>query len=280
MSSLAPRNTIIIALSVVYVFFLAWFLKLYLTGQTEGAENLLTNFYGIIPLVGGIYGLTVSRHWGGLRSAVGRALLFLSLGLITWGIGIVIWLIYNFILQVEIPYPSWADAAFIVSWPLWSIGIVYLSRATGAQFGLRKMAGKIILFAVPLLIIALSYYFLVVVARGGIFEFSNEYLKVFFDLAYPIGDVVILTLATLVYGLSYKYFGGTYRLAIYLILTAFALNYLADFVFSYTTTLETYYNGSLADVLFTTTMFVFAVGVALLDVRNLSSGSSSSTQAT
>lgn len=274
MSSLPPRYTIVTALSVVYIFFLGWFLKLYLTGQTEGTENLLTNFYGIIPLVGGIYGLIVSRHWGGWRSAVGRAVVLLSLGLVTWGIGIAIWLVYNLILQVEIPYPSWADAAFIVSWPLWSVGMIYLSRATGAQFGLKRLGGKIILLAVPVLVVALSYYFLVTIARGGTFELSEEYLKIFFDLAYPIGDVVILTLATLVYGLSYKYFGGKYRFAIYLILAAFVLNYLADFTFSYTTTTEYYYNGSLADVLFATTMFVFATGIALLDIRSLNSNSS------
>lgn len=280
MSSITPRAIIVTVLTILYVFFLGWFLKLYITGQTEGAENLATNFYGLIPLIGGLYGLTVARHWGGLRSAVGRASLFLSLGLVTWGIGIAIWLIYNFIVQVEIPYPSWADAAFIVSWPLWSVGMIYLSRATGAQFGLRKLGGKIILLAVPLLVIAISYYFLVTVARGGVFEVSEEYLKLFFDFAYPIGDVVILTLATLVYGLSYKYFGGKYRFAIYLILAAFVFNYLADFTFSYTTTTESYYNGSLADVLFATTMFIFSVGVALLDIRSLTGSPSSSQQAT
>jgi fucose 4-O-acetylase-like acetyltransferase len=196
---------------------------------------------------------------------VGKAVLLFSLGLITWGIGIGIWLLYNFILQVEIPYPSLADAAFIISWPLWGAGAIYLSRATGAQYGLRKRDGKAILLIVPIIIIALSYYFLVVLARGGTFELAEDGLTIFFDLAYPIGDVIILTLATLIYGLSYRYFGGAYRSAIYLILGAFVLNYFADFTFSYTTATETYYNGSLADVLFATTMFIFSLGIALLD---------------
>lgn len=267
---LASRRAFIFFLSAAYIFFLGWFFKLYMTGQTEGSENLLTNFYGIIPLAGGLYGLSLARYWGWWTSAVGRAMICLSLGLVTWGIGILIWIFYNFVLKVEVPYPSWADAAFIISWPLWGFGAAYLSRATGAQFGLRKLGGKINLFLVPLAIIALSYYFLVVVARGGtLVELSGEGFKIFFDLAYPIGDVVILTLATLIYGLSYRYFGGKYRQAIYLILAAFILNYLADFTFSYTTTIETYYNGSLADVLFATTMFVFSLGIALLDPRSM-----------
>jgi len=264
------RKTFIIFLALLYIFFIGWFVKLWINGQTEDIENLWTNFYGIIPILGGVYGLAVARHWGGLKSAVGRATIFLSLGLITWGIGIAIWIFYNLVLNVEVPYPSWADAAFIVSWPLWGIGSIYLSRATGAKFGLKNKGGKVILLIVPVIIIALSYYFLVSVARGGtLVDFSSEsFLKIFFDLAYPIGDVVILTLATLIYGLSYKYFGGKYRYAIYLILLAFVFNYLADFTFSYTTTVETYYNGSLADVLFTTTMFIFSLGIALLDIRS------------
>lgn len=261
------RRVFISILTIVYLFFLGWFLKLYLLSQTDGTENLLTNFYGLIPLLGGIYGLFISRLWGGMKSSVGRGIVFLSLGLITWGIGISIWIYYNFILQVEVPYPSWADAAFILSWPLWGIGMVSLSKATGARFGMQKTTGKLFLLLAPVIVIIFSYYFLVTIARGGSFEIADNLFTVFFDLAYPIGDVVILTLATLIYGLSYRYFGGRYRYAIYLILFAFILNYLADFTFSYTTTTESYYNGSLADVLFASTMYVFSVGLAFFDTR-------------
>lgn len=261
------RRTFISILTFTYLFFLGWFLKLYLLSQTEGTENLLTNFYGLIPLLGGIYGIYISRLWGGGKSSVGRGIIFLSLGLITWGIGISIWLYYNFVLQVEVPYPSWADAGFILSWPLWGIGIIFLSKATGARFGVQKTMGKLFLLLIPILAIIFSYYVLVVIARGGAFEIADNFSTIFFDLAYPIGDVVVLTLATLIYGLSYRYFGGRYRHAIYLILFAFILNYFADFTFSYTTTTESYYNGSLADVLFATTMYVFSVGIALFDTR-------------
>ncbi|OGZ66667.1 MAG: hypothetical protein A3C50_02155 [Candidatus Staskawiczbacteria bacterium RIFCSPHIGHO2_02_FULL_43_16] len=266
-NGLLLHRIFIALMSLVYLFFIGWFLKLWLNGQTQGVENLWTNFYGIIPLAGGIYGLVISRHWGGLKSSVGRAVVFLSLGLVTWGIGIAIWIFYNLVLGTEVPYPSWADAGFILSWPLWGMGAVYLSRATGAQFGLKNKGGKLVLFIVPVVIIGFSYYFLVTVARGGILLDLSEWslLKIFFDLAYPIGDIVILTLAMLVYGLSYKYFGGKYRYAIYLILLAFAFNYLADFTFSYTTTIESYYNGSLADALFATTMFTLSAGIAMLN---------------
>ena len=257
-------------LGTLHVLFIAWFVLIYLTGTTDDTINLYSNIYGIIPLLSGIYGLFLAQRWGGMKSAVGKAMSFLSLGLITWGVGMAVWLYYNIILNVEVPYPSLADAAFIISWPLWGIGAAFLSIATGAKFGAQGK-GRIILFAIPLTIIASSYYFLVTIARQGVVSTYEDGLKTFFDLAYPIGDVVILSVALLIIGLSYKYFGGIYKIAIYLILSAFVVNYFADFTFSYTTSLGTYYNGSLADILFATTMFIFGVGIALLDPRTASS---------
>lgn len=251
------------------IFFISWFLWIYISGSKDDPINVYSNIYGIIPLLGGLYGLFIAQHWGGLKSKVGKAITFLSLGLITWGIGMVIWLYYNIILGVSVPYPSFADAAFILSWPLWGIGAASLSIATGAKFGAKGKGGRTILWIVPILIVSFSYYFLVIVARQGVVSAYDDVLKTFFDLAYPIGDIVILSIAILIFGLSYKYFGGIYKTAIYLILLAFVVNYFADFAFSYTTSLETYYNGSLADALFVITMTFLSTGIALLDSRNL-----------
>src|SRR6185436_12711456 len=113
------RKTFLSIVCILGLFFLRWFLWIYIKDTSEDPINLYSNLYGVIPLIGGIYGLFLSRHWGGWNSKVGRAVMLLSLGLITWGIGIVIWLYYNIIMHVEVPYPSLADAAFILSWPLW-----------------------------------------------------------------------------------------------------------------------------------------------------------------
>src|SRR3989344_2952243 len=229
-------------LGLLFVIYIGLFLWFYGTSTTDQPINLYSNTYGIIPLLGGVYGFIIARRWGGWSSAVGRAVRLLSLGLLTWGLGMVIWLYYNLVLGVEIPYPSFADAAFIVSWPLWGFGAAFLSLAMGANFGAKSIKGRTILFIVPITAIVFSYYFLVTIARQGVISTYDDALKTFFDLAYPIGDVVILTITVLIFGLTYKYFGGMYKKAIYLILGGFVMNYFADFMFSYTTSLETYYN--------------------------------------
>ena len=245
---------------------------LYFQGTTEGLVNDLFGvlFVGLLPLLGGVNGLFIAGSWGGFKSAVGRALIFLSLGLISWALGTYLFSgVYNLLLHVEVPYPSIADVGYILALPLWAIGIVELSRATGAKYGLRSTGGKFLLFLIPLLIIVASYYLLVVVARGGSIPVSDsELLKLFFDFAYPLGDVIILSLATLIYGLSLKFFGGVYKHAVYLILIGFGVLYFADFAFSYTTTLETFYPGDWVDLLFAAAMLLLSSGVALFDPKS------------
>lgn len=239
-----------------------WWFTIQLSGIKDTPFNLAFAFaYGLIPIIGGAFGLMESKKWGFLGSKMGKALFFISLGLITWGVGEMIWSFYNFVLQVEIPYPSWADASFIISWPLWSIGVFFMSYATGAKFGLKNLGGKVLLVLVPLVAVVISYYLLVTVARQGSFEIGGGLLKVFFDLAYPVWDVVILTIAVLVYGLSLDFLGGRFKWPVIITLLGFGINYFADFGFSYTTTVGGFYNGNWVDLLFTGAMFVLSFGV-------------------
>ena len=129
----------------------------------------------------------------------------------------------------------------------------------------KKISGKFFLFIVPVVIILLSYYLLFIVARGGLIDTSSGSLKLFFDLAYPIGDIVILTIALLVYGLSSRYLGGIFKTPILIIICGFIANYIADFSFSFTTTNGTFFVASWVDLVFLTTMFILSFGVSLFD---------------
>lgn len=265
------QNFIIKVLLLNYVLAAIVTGALYYFNETSSLVNNLYGvlFLGFIPVLGGITGLFVARRWGFFKSAVGRAVIFLSLGLIAWGLGTYIYSgVYNLILQVEVPYPSFADIGYVLALPLWVIGIIQISRAMGATYGLHSSRGKVLLLAIPALVIVASYYLLVVVARAGsITADDTAILKVILDLTYPFGDVVILTLATLIYSLSYDYFGGIFKKAIYLILSGFVLMYFSDFAFSYTTTLGTWFPGDWNDLLFTTAMLSLSCGVLLLDPK-------------
>jgi len=245
----------------------AWWIFININSYQNTTNNFLYGAaLGILPIISSIFGLINAKKWGGFHSIMGKAVIFLSLGLLTWGVGTLVFAYYNIFLNVEVPYPSIADLFYIISWPLWSLSMVNLSKATGVKFQLKKMSGRLALSVIPLITILISYYMLIVVARGGsgFIDLSGSLLKTFFDLAYPIGDVVILTIALLLYGLSFNYLGGRFKWPIIMVLMGFVMNYLGDFTFVYTVTKETYFVANWVDLLYTITFFLIGLGISLL----------------
>jgi hypothetical protein len=217
-------------LGILVIFWLVLFAK-HITG---GFYNYLYSFlFGLIPLFGGALAMLRSRLWGGLSSAVGKGVFFVGLGIFLWGAGESVWSYYNFFLNISAPYPSLADFGFAPSIFFYGLGAVFFSTATGAKYALRHPAAKAYAVLAPLIIAVLSYYVLVVVARGNVVVPAGEtLLKTVLDIAYPLGDFLGLTLAVVISGLSFKYLGGKYRTDIYALLLGLAVMFIADSVFS------------------------------------------------
>jgi hypothetical protein len=252
------------SLLLVYLAFVFGFwVTLHVNGWTDTVYNQIYSLlFSLIPLIGGLIAVFGSRLWGGLKSHVGRAVFFIGLGIFFWGAGSMDWSYYNLVLHVEAPYPSLADFGFAPSIFFYGLGAIYLSQATGAKFGLRNKFAKIFVTVAPLIILVASYYVLVTVARGGVLVPDGETpLKVILDLAYPLGDFVGLTISIIVSGLSFRYLGGRYLADIISILSGLAMMFVADTVFSYTTTVGTFYNGDFGDLLLTIGLFLLAYGV-------------------
>lgn len=269
------KNTVAPTAVLMVVFYLAlliWWASI----NTKGLVDTTQNFYygvslGILAILGGISGIFVSKDWGMFSSKIGKALIFISTGFITWGIGTLVIGYYNIAQGQSYPYPSLADVAYIISWPLWLFGMINLSKATGARYQLKNATGKLLAFIIVVIAILLSYYLLFQVARGGEFAIDKEsYLRLFFDFAYPVGDIVILTSALLLVGLSFNYLGGMLKTPILLILTGFVINYIADIIFTYTNTIGTFYVAGWVDLVYTTAFFLLGLGVSLFDQRRLS----------
>jgi hypothetical protein len=251
-----------ITLGFFIIIFILW-LWLYLTHTTEGFYNYLYSFlFGLIPLFAGLVAMFRAPVWGGFKSAIGKAVFFIGLGIFLWGVGECIWSYYNFFLGVPAPYPSWADLGFAPSIFFYGLGTAYLSRATGAKYGLRNKAAKAFAIIAPIIILIFSYYILVIVARGGVLVPEGEtLLKAFLDIVYPLGDFVGLTIAVIISGLSFRYLGGRYLGDIIAILAGLGVMFIADTVFSYTTTVGTYYNADFGDLLLALGTFLLSFGV-------------------
>lgn len=248
---------------IFLILILIFWSVLFFTNTKDGFYNYFYSFlFGLIPLLGGLIAMFRSKIWGGLKTAIGKAVFFIGLGIFLWGCGEMIWSYYNFFLKIPAPYPSIADLGFAPSIFFYGLGTFYLSKVTGAKFGFRNKFAKFFLLLAPFVILAFSYYLLVTVARGGVLiPESESLLKTVLDIAYPLGDFLALSIAIIISGLSFQYLGGRYTLSIVTILVGLGVMFLGDTVFSYATTVGTYYNGNWGDLLLTLGTFLLAFGV-------------------
>lgn len=213
--------------------------------------------YGLIALWGGWRGLVMSRRWGGLKSILGKALIFLSVGLILQEFGQIVFSYYNIALGIDIPYPSLADVGFFGTVPFYIFGIVYLGKAAGIEFSMRRLASQLQVVLIPLSLLAVAYFWFL---RGYEFDFSQP-LKVFLDFGYPLGQAIYVSLALLVYSLTRQLLGGVMREKVLLLLWGFSIQFIADYNFLFQSSHGTWVNGGYGDYLYFLSYSLVAIGL-------------------
>ena len=263
-------------------FLALWWLVLSLSKtQSETSNYIWQALLAFVTIVYAAFGLLTSGQWSWLKSGVGKGIFSISLGLLLWGLGQAGWA-YETLANsaVEVPNAPLLDFLYFASVPTWAYGIFQLSKATGAKFGLRKLSGKLFALATFAVIGTVSYYFLVVVARGG-FEayFDTSALPegslpmwwiAFTDLGYAFGDAMNLALSLSIFGLAWEYLGGRFKKPIMMILAAFGGMYIADFFFSYYDGLGAYYNGHWVDLGYLAVVSLFGAALVMIDPLRVS----------
>jgi hypothetical protein len=257
-----------------YLLGVAYWAWIYTTGLVGTSHNYLWSFLFevVLLVIGGIYGILISKKWGFLSSALGRAIFFFSAGIIVWSLGVLVFLYYNVFLSIEAPYPSIADLFFILSIPFLIVGLINLGKGIGGSYKLRALRGKAIFAMIPLFTIAMSYYNLVWVKGGVVFDFTDAgIVQIILDILYSIQDALLITTIFLIYGLSYRVFGGRFKQSINLLFVGFLGYYIADLLYSITIESGAYYVADWADLLYLSALSLICVGIVALDIKGISS---------
>ncbi len=246
----------------VFVLLSIWWLSIFFRYQTGGLENdIFTYLLLLFPLVGGIAGVYYSRLWGGLKSLLGTSIFTLSLGLFANFIGNIIFLYYIYVLDVEIPYPSWGDVPFYASVILYIIGSYQLAKTVSVKLKSQPLFNKLLGVIIPVIILLISYLILM---RDYDFETATP-LLIFLDFGWQIGQAFYVSIALLIYWASKDVLGGLMRKPIVLLIGALVLQFIADFHFSYQINQDTWYVGGTNDFLlmaayFLMTLAIFSIG--------------------
>lgn len=251
---------------ILFLGLSAWWLHIAvsgLQGTNKPEAELFAASYGSLALFGGIAGLYVSRKWGGFKSLVGKAIGFVSLGLLAQEFG---QLSYSYLgsKMEEVPYPSFGDIGYFGSILLYSLGLIYLIKALKTKGTFTNLRSMITVVLLPLVLLVSSYIFFL---RDYEADLSNK-LVVFFDFGYPLGQAFYLALAILAFILSRKFLGGIMKPVIISLILALTAQYAADFTFLYTINQETWQTAGINDYMylvsyFAMTMSLLAFGKAI-----------------
>ncbi|HEV2414564.1 MAG TPA: PAS domain-containing sensor histidine kinase [Candidatus Dormibacteraeota bacterium] len=175
--------------------------------------------------------------WASGRSA-GRTrwawgLLAASAG--TWGAGEVVWSYYTVVLKVGVPFPSLADLGFLAAVPTAVAGVLcFPATATRGATRIRTLLDGAMV-ALSLLFVSWT------LGLGAIYHQSQSgLLAQVIGLAYPVGDIVVLTALFV----AFRRAAGSQRGQFALLIAGLAANAFSDSTFAFLTASGSYLTSS------------------------------------
>lgn len=161
----------------------------------------------------------------------------------SWGCGQTVWTWYESILGREVPFPSLADIGYLGMPVLATAALLSLPTAAPTLAGRVRTILDGLTVAASLLVCSWLFVLESVLHAGN----EDKTLQQAISLAYPIGDIVLLTIVIYT-ALQVRHYGVSQSVSLPLVgagLVAFAV---ADSGFSYLTAVEAYSSGSAIDI--------------------------------
>lgn len=250
---------------VAFLLFLVlsiWWIATQLFYQgNDNAHQLFAAVYGVMALWGAVWGMMISTKWGGMKSTFGKAIFFLSLGLLLQEFGQLAYSYYIYYLRIEVPYPSIGDIGYFGSIPCYIYGIWLLGKASGVKFLASDMQTKLIAIVQPVIVLLLGY---VLFIKNYEFNWVNP-LTVFLDFGYPLGEAVYMSIAIMAFIMSRRVLGGIMRSKILWILFALIIQFLSDYTFLYQARNGIWYAGGINDYMYLCAYFIMTLSLLQLN---------------
>jgi hypothetical protein len=177
----------------------------------------------------------------------------MSFGMFAFAIAETIWSFYNLVFRTEIPYPGLPDV-FYVSYYLFMVaGFFQVLKFLKVKINLINLTETAVIFSILFLI---TYLFLST-NTGTINPLSIVGLL---NIGYPVLDSLLISLAIL----ATRSKAGILNNDLMYFVFGFIMLAAGDTLFSYQSSLGTYWNGNLADVYFATSGILIILGVLSL----------------
>lgn len=234
--------TLAVLLALVYVYgqshleFIAFF------------SNAITPFEAFAAFA--TAAVLFQAHRGQKGGGMSRVYGLYSLGMLFWLIAECIWTLYALVFLIEIPFPSFADA-------FWLLGYVPLMGALLLQ-GWR-FRDAFALWKRMALILGMSFLTVLILAATipPLFEGSADTVAFIVSVSYPFLDALLLSVAIPLFILFRK---GSYWRPTLFVLLGIMLQLVADLTFAQSYLSGFYYPGSPVDLVFDYSYLMLTLG--------------------
>lgn len=209
----------------------------YFVSQSTDLYNGLSSI--TVTVVSGLATLTsyliAKKYRWNIRNKFSRCWLFFFLGSLFWFFGEMTWTIYSLCLSVEIPYPSIGDVFWLIAYVPFFMAFLEYFKMFGFPFVPKKK------LVVMYIIIFLSSFLIALFLLYPILTLEDELVILFLNLAYPVGDLLLLMLA---FGSLIIFFGQKIGKPYIYLTFAIIMNAIADSLFSFLITRGEYIYGN------------------------------------
>jgi hypothetical protein len=191
-----------------------------------------------------------------------RVWLGIGVGVISWGIGNLIFAYTELILR-QPPFPSWADVFFVITYVFLSLGMA--ASIIGRRLNLSQQQWLIVAIVAALGVVGAGFVTFVAGKSGQPIEFN---LGTGLYIIYALGDILLLVVAAI---LLQAFKGGKYASSWQLLGAGGISMYIADLGFNYLNNIATeakpYQSGEMVELFWILAFILFGMAAAIeLDI--------------
>jgi hypothetical protein len=248
------RNMMIFAVALIALNIIVYVISVLFNLTGSPYFTIYENTTILIASFSAMFSMFLAMGTFDLKLTVGKVWLLLSLGLLLWFIGDVIYAYYQVILPNLKVYPSWAD-------PFYILGYLVLIPGTLLQINVAKAKlgkGEIILIAVlELVFLAIVGYYVIYLALSTPISSNYTILAQIVSILYPVLDLFLFLTALV---LVFRYRGGEVSKDWLWLLAAFLITAIYDSYFSYAGLVNNTTSYLITDHIYLLQYFLYAIG--------------------
>lgn len=247
---------------ILFIFFTFFWMTIQIVSKINNMDHVIfSDSYFVVALYAGLWGVYIAQKWGGMKSLMGKSILFFSFGLFAETFGQIIYGIYYVFLHIETPYPSIGDFGFFSSIPFYTYSVYYLAKASGVKIQMQDIKEKSLYTIVTIGGLTLGYILLL---QQYTFNWNNP-LKIFFDFGYPLGDTIFTYFALISYIKLRIAKNKVMKNKMLLFLIALCFQWFADYTFVYQANNNTWHPGQLNDYIYFSAYILMTIAILQLN---------------